>query len=562
MVFLDVHSLFKSTPESINFGSFMIFNNFLVNKFRKWYQYNYKNDEEGLEITYDFHDKFLSYFKKSYNNIAWQISENKVGRNILRSSLIYLRLEKTLLNSHVALIYPLLFFLIVINFFGIIIYESIYNLRKKKYKKNSFNSSEKIDIMFFASYQNYINPMIPVINNCINRGLNVTLLIPEKSIKWQRLNDLNKKTSVCYIEDILKTKKKCNNTLNRLGFFFKILRFGFSLGNLKYFAVWATFIFSSYRLLTELMPKYIAEYFDYNFFLKKTSPKVVIFSRLSNTDEMTLVQAAKKNFVKTIMLPHSYLSPGSEKFFFAGHLKFDSIFTFDNLFLSGFKSNFLVNKKCNVYNVGSVELEQNFFNEIDEINKLKIRKKIASIIGINLTDKWVLYTTASYDYLNFKVIKKNIESILPDNTVLIVKPHPQSKEKYFKLSPHLEQKIKVLPKELNIDVRDLIVCTDVLLTYRSFTNFEAMSLKKPVLTIKLDKNIPNGRAIYQLEKEGFLFSKNSKDLSIKLKKVLSSNKLRNQIILEQTEFIRKIFFMTNKRPSEKISQIIENKINN
>ena len=103
--------------------------------------------------------------------------------------------------------------------------------------------------------------------------------------------------------------------------------------------------------------------------------------------------------------------------------------------------------------------------------------------------QWVLYTTASYDYLNFKVIKKNIESILPENSVLIVKPHPQSKEKHLSLSSHLKQKIKILPKELNIDVRDLIVSSDVLLTYRSFTNFEAMSLKKPVLTIKLDKNI-------------------------------------------------------------------------
>ena len=117
----------------------------------------------------------------------------------------------------------------------------------------------------------------------------------------------------------------------------------------------------------------------------------------------------------------------------------------------------------------------------------------------------MLYTTASYDYLNFKVIKKNIESILPENSVLIVKPHPQSKEKHLSLSSHLKQKIKILPKELNIDVRDLIVSSDVLLTYRSFTNFEAMSLKKPVLTIKLDKNIPEGRAIYQLEREGFYF---------------------------------------------------------
>ena len=366
---------------------------------------------------------------------------------------------------------------------------------------------------------------------------------------------------MCYIEDILKTKKNHNNIIDKLGFFFKILRFGFSLGNLKYFAVWATYIFSSYRLLTELMPKYIAEYFDYKFFLKKLSPKVVIFSRLTNTDEMTLIQAAKNNSIKTIMLPHSYLSPGAEKYFFAGHLKFDSIFTFDNLFLRGFKSNFIVNKKCNIYNVGSVELEQNFFNEIDDENKLKIRKKIAGKIGVEFRDKWVLYTTASYDYLNFKVIKKNIESILPENSVLIVKPHPQSKEKHLSLSSHLKQKIKILPKELNIDVRDLIVSSDVLLTYRSFTNFEAMSLKKPVLTIKLDKNIPEGRAIYQLEREGFLFSNNSKDLSEKLKKVLRSKKLRNKIILEQTEFIRKIFFETNTRPSVRISQIIDKIIN-
>ena len=38
--------------------------------------------------------------------------------------------------------------------------------------------------------------MIPVINNCISRGLSVTIVIPEKSRKWQRLQDLNKK-QVC-----------------------------------------------------------------------------------------------------------------------------------------------------------------------------------------------------------------------------------------------------------------------------------------------------------------------------------------------------------------------------
>ena len=42
----------------------MILKNFFLNKFRKWYQYNYKNDQEGLEITYDFQVKFISYFKR------------------------------------------------------------------------------------------------------------------------------------------------------------------------------------------------------------------------------------------------------------------------------------------------------------------------------------------------------------------------------------------------------------------------------------------------------------------------------------------------------------------
>ena len=467
------------------------------NKFKKWYQDNYNNDYEALQCTYKYQSIFLSYFKKYHDTAAWDIAENKIGRNILRSSLVFLKIRKHS-NSIVfnLTIIPIVFFSLIISILMIIIYELFYSKSTSNYLNKSKITFPKADILFFASYQNYLNPMIPVINECAKRGLKISIILSNESDGWNRVSEIDLSIKKYKIDDILSKKYEATIFIKKIFIFFEIIRFGFNSKNFSNLTIWSTFIFSSYRLLVSLMPTYTLDFFDYNKFLQKIRPKILLFSRLSSTNEMTILKASKKNHINSFMLPHSYLSPGAEKYFLAGHLKFNSIFSIGKNFLKNFNDNPVVNKKCNIHDIGSVELEHLFYSENSKKYFIEAKSSIGKLLNIDSSKRWILYTSASYDQLNFEAIKNNIELILPKNMILLVKFHPQANEDDFKVSAKMEEQIKVLPKKISINIKDLILSSEALITYRSFTNFEAMCLDRPVITIKLNENIPEGRAIF------------------------------------------------------------------
>ena len=220
--------------------------------------------------------------------------------------------------------------------------------------------------------------MIPVVNECIKKGIKVSTLLPKESKDWNRISELDSSVTKYEIDYILQKKYQKSSLSKKIFFLVKIIKFGFMSKSISDLAIWSTFIFSSYRLLVDLMPMYSGDFFDYKEFLGKITPKIILFSRLSSTNETTVLNASKETNIIPIMLPHSYLSPGVEKFFFAGHLKFDSIFSIGKNFLNNFKSNPFVNKSCNIYDVGSVELEQLFFHKKNEKYSDKIKSSIES----------------------------------------------------------------------------------------------------------------------------------------------------------------------------------------
>lgn len=532
------------------------------NKFKKWYQDNYDNDDDALQYTYKFQSIFYSYFKKHHDIVAWDIAENKIGRNILRSALVFLKIRKHTNSSIFNLsIIPVVLFSLIVSVIIIILYE-LFSIRPTP---NYFNRSKKnfpkVDILFFASYQNYLNPMIPVINECANRGLKISIILSDESDGWSRISELNLSIIRYKIGEILNKKYQRTNFTKKVLIFFEIIRFGLSHKNFSNLAIWATYIFSAYRTLVSLMPTFTQDFFDYNEFLQKIRPKILLFSRLSSTNEMTILKASKKNHINSFMLPHSYLSPGSEKYFLAGHLKFNSIFSIGKNFLKNFNDNPVVNKKCNIYDIGSVELEHLFFSKKSEKYFMETRSSIGKLLNIDSSKRWILYTSASYDQLNFEAIKNNIDLILPKNTILLVKFHPQANEDDFKVSAKINNQIKVLPKNIGVDIKDLILSSEVLITYRSFTNFEAMCLDKPVITIKLNRNIAEGRAIFKLEKHGFLFSDNIEHLSKNLNKLFKNKVHKSAIIRKQKKFIKEIFFNDKVKPTNKVVEILQKILN-
>lgn len=522
--------------------------------FKKWYQDGYKNDKYALKLTYQFQQKFFLRFKDKFEETSWEISENKIGINILRSSLIYLKIKKSLEKKKLGvLLLPIPILFSIISIILIIIYELVkINWRSPEKYDQNLKKIKKVDFLFFASYRNYINPMLPVINKLQKSGYKIALITPKDSTNWGRISEINNNVNQYKIEDILNShvlRKKINE---RLSIFFKLFRFGLELRNIQDYLIYSTFFFSAYRLFVNLMSKYANDFNDFSIFLSKASPKITVLSRLNGTIEMTMLKASKESSVKTALLPHSYLSPGTEKFFFAGHLKFDAIFTFDKNYLTGFCENPYVNKECLEFIVGNPELEQIIENRKDEVESLKIKKKLSEDLKIDYLKRWILYTTASYDQLNFEVLKNNIDSLLPSNTLLIVKLHPQAKLIDFGISQSLRDKIIFVPQNLKIDIRNLIQSSYVLLTYRSFTNFEAMCLNTPVLTIKLDNKIPEGRSLINMEDQGFAFAESAEELAVQLNQVLISKTFRDMIVQRQFQFIENIFFSSNKSPSNEI----------
>jgi len=197
--------------------------------------------------------------------------------------------------------------------------------------------------------------------------------------------------------------------------------------------------------------------------------------------------------------------------------------------------------------------------QFDNIRKLnvKITEDIAREIGLNISKKYILFTTQNYPYMEETVrqVCKAVKSI-PD-LQFVIKTHPAeySTKNYEKIIKKSDVKGILTKKYLY----PLIKGCSAMITVSSTTGLETLIIGKPLITINLSgkpDTMPyaKSRAAIGVYKSG--------DILPAIKSVLEDEKVRKKLAKKAKKFIYEQCYKIDGKASDRIIDLINKIVNN
>jgi len=188
------------------------------------------------------------------------------------------------------------------------------------------------------------------------------------------------------------------------------------------------------------------------------------------------------------------------------------------------------------------------------------RKKLCNELDLDPRKGIFVLTTQPFPHEeNQKLLYAVLNAMkkYPDKQ-LVIKMHPREvniKEKqlfYKKIVNEMHAKNVVITK--NVDIIELLIACEIMMTISSNTALEATILNKPVIMINL-LNKPDFLSL--VKKNAAVEVCKSENLPIIIKEVLSNKQLRNKLNFHGKMLINDYFYKIDGRSSERIANLIE-----
>ena len=196
-----------------------------------------------------------------------------------------------------------------------------------------------------------------------------------------------------------------------------------------------------------------------------------------------------------------------------------------------------------------------FFNyktiEKSAINKLREKFELNSFQHVILFAPPYLPKNKNEINFNIEILNRFISDFKNQNDyVILIKLHPlDSPSKYEKLLKNL-MNVKII----NGSILELILLSDIVISTYSTTILDAMALQRPVIQIKFDnENFP-----MPFDNYNCVLSSNLSEMTIKIDKLLTDKKLREIILHNGNQFIKKYYNIPLDNLQEKINSILNN----
>jgi UDP-N-acetylglucosamine 2-epimerase len=188
------------------------------------------------------------------------------------------------------------------------------------------------------------------------------------------------------------------------------------------------------------------------------------------------------------------------------------------------------------------------------------RKKLYNELGLDSEKGIFVLTTQPFPHEeNQKLLYAVLNAMkkYPDKQ-LVIKMHPREVNKSFYQKIVNEMHVENVTITKNIDIIELLIGCEIMMTRSSNTALEAIILNKPVIIINL-LNEPDFLSL--VKKNAAVEVCKSEDLPIMIKEVLSNKKFRNKLNLHGKMLINHYFYKIDGRSSERIVNLIKRMIN-
>lgn len=346
-------------------------------------------------------------------------------------------------------------------------------------------------VLFVASMNNYLNPMLPVMHALQQQGKQAVAVVPYAAEGWGNYDALLRVATVTFVEDLLDkdlamemaTKRRAYASLFRD----KRAQLRERLRLENGLDLWP-FASPGVRAVFEHLLPHTAGYVGLaERAFRRFDPCVIVIARQRRAFENAFVAVARRDGIPVAMFIHGHVSAQPIYHFIDG--RFDQV---DRVFAWGkAQKAALVAKGAppeRVAVTGNPSWDRLAMGLGTLPGREMCRAEMAATLDLPPDAFWVTFTSQAESRAFFAGILEAVHT-LPD-AVLVVKVHPGERVTDYAVPPADQERCRVVKA---VDLHTVLRGSDVMLTFTSTTNLEALAVDTPLIVVDFasDPDKPN-----------------------------------------------------------------------
>lgn len=341
-------------------------------------------------------------------------------------------------------------------------------------------------VLFVASMNNYLNPILPVAQALKAREITAVTLVPHAAMRWGNYRALQQASIIVWAEDLMDQDLKAEIAasrrayshlwLEKRGKLCKRLRLDNGLDLWPFAAPGMRVVFE------HLLPDTVGYVGLAERAYQQLRPRALVIARQRRAFENAFVAVARRDGIPSAMILHGHISDHPIYHFVDG--RFDQV---DCIFAWGeAQKTSLVAKGAPAERI-LVTGNPQWDHLATGLGSLPppetCRAAMATALDLPSNAFWVTFTSQPVSRAFLGDILRALRVI--SNSVLIVKVHPGERITEYRIQAADQQRCRVVQ---DIDLHVLLRASDVVLTYTSTTNLEALAVGTPLIVVDFASN--------------------------------------------------------------------------
>jgi len=338
-----------------------------------------------------------------------------------------------------------------------------------------------LEILFLASMSNYLNPLLPVARALRERGIATAILLPRCAEQWANYQALRETSAILWSDELMDQALRVDiiasqRTYSRMwqakqGLIRERLRLENGLDLWPFAAPGMRVVFE------HLLPHLVGYIGLAERAIRLLKPRVVVIARQRRAFENAFIAVARRDGLPSALIPHGHVSAQPVYHFTDG--RFDQV---DRIFAWGeAQKAALIEKGAppeRILVTGNPQWDR-LATGLGNLPPSDVcRAEISATLGLPPDAFWVTFTSQPVSRTFFGDIMKTLHAL--PNSVLIVKTHPGEQPAAYSIPPTDQPRCRVVR---DIDLHTLLRASDVVLTYTSTTNLEALAVGTPLIVV-------------------------------------------------------------------------------
>jgi UDP-N-acetylglucosamine 2-epimerase len=463
-------------------------------------------------------ENVYSVFSENSNSLAGKIIESASHNLEVRYSSIYNSVYRKIRNF----------------FFNLMKFKGFKSLFKEiglyiKIRENSSHKSTKKKILVDAIYKNYLNNIIPVIENeFLKKEFDIYFLsqntdLKDKNLKFKTIQKFKFKGK------LKETKKLLDELFDRSGVLDKV--FEYENVNLQWLKD------ELYSIIKKELPYLLRKMEIAETLFDDLSPDIVLIGDDRSEVTRAGILPAKQRNIPVFEIQHGLYNQPKLMF----NLISDKICVWGEY----------TKKILLEAGISPEDIEITGSPYYDNLANINIQSKSGKPY------KTLLFATQPTNIkVNLKIVDK-IGTFMnkSEEFKLIIKPHPlENKDIYQDFSKKFPNKVFI--KDINDDITKLLINSDILLLESSTVGLEAALLEKPIIGI----NFNNNKSVY-ISGNVAVEVTNIRDLINSIIEIANNEELNKKLSEARSKFVYEQTYLKDGKSSERIAKIIKSTLN-